>query len=296
MKGLLVHVHPVFKLFTLLVMMLFVLTVTMVVGIGVAIPFTGFDAIVSAFQAGATAVENISFLRYFQVLQGLGLFVFPAFVTAWFVSGRPFRFLGFSGGFSFKSGFLLLLGVISAIPMVNYISEFNAGISLPEQWSAIEAWMLAKEEMAAGITNMFVNTDSVAILFLNLVMIALIPAVGEELIFRGVAQRILGDWTDNKHLAVWITAFVFSAIHMQFFGFIPRLLLGVLLGYIYAYSGNIWYAIWAHFVNNGFAVVLYFLAAKGVVNEDVDMIGVDSDPFFFLSLYSCKYCCLFPLF
>jgi membrane protease YdiL (CAAX protease family) len=103
-----------------------------------------------------------------------------------------------------------------------------------------------------------------------LLVVALIPAIGEEFLFRGALMRILGAWIKKPHLVVWITAFIFSAFHFQFYGFFPRLLLGAFLGYVYLYSGNIWVPITAHFLNNGLAVVMEYLSKNNVVqfNEE----------------------------
>lgn len=275
-KGLLEQVHPVFKLISLIVIMLFTLALTMLVGAGVAIPFWGMDTVSEGFQNIQFTEDSLPFLRYFQILQGLGLFVFPALLTAWLISRNPMKYLGATKGCNHRSMLVLMGGIILLIPLINYIGVLNESMNLPDSLESIEAWMRSKEDMAKELTNLFVGTDSISMLFINIVMIAIIPAVGEELIFRGLIQRIFSVWSRNIHVAVWGTAFVFSAMHLQFYGFIPRLLLGALLGYVYAYSGNIWYAIWVHFINNGFAVILYFLAAREIVPREIDTIGIDS--------------------
>jgi hypothetical protein len=94
---------------------------------------------------------------------------------------------------------------------------------------------------------------------------ALIPAVAEELIFRGVMQRLLGRWLGSPHASIWLTAALFSVLHVQFFGFVPRFLLGVLLGYLYAWSGNILVSIAAHFTQNAGQLLLLWVAQKGYV-------------------------------
>ncbi len=102
----------------------------------------------------------------------------------------------------------------------------------------------------------------------NLLVMALIPALGEELIFRASVQQMLVQWFKKPHVAVIITAVFFSAVHVQFYGFLPRLLLGLLLGYVYFFTGNLWYAILLHFINNAFTVCIYFMAGKGVFNVE----------------------------
>lgn len=90
--------------------------------------------------------------------------------------------------------------------------------------------------------------------FFNILVIALLPAIAEELLFRGAVQRSFNRMFNNPHVAIWLAAFIFSAIHVQFFGFFPRMLLGAAFGYIYLWTGSIWYAMFAHFLNNAAAV------------------------------------------
>lgn len=273
MKGLFEQIHPGLKLISLVVLMLFCLAVTMVIGSVIAVPIVGVDGVLDGLQQISYTKESLPFLRYFQTLQGLGLFVLSGFTAAYLFNSKPLNYIGVNKTSRTLSMSWLLAGIILSIPLVNYIGFVNESMQFPESLGAVEEWMRGKEEVAKHLTELFVSTDSYVILLLNIVMIAAIPAVGEELIFRGIMQRIFKDWSHNIHVAVWAAAFVFSAMHLQFYGFIPRLLLGALLGYIYAYSGNIWYAIWVHFINNGFAVFLYFLAAKGIVVDDIDSLG-----------------------
>ena len=276
MKGLFEQAHPALKLISLIVLMLFFLVVTILIGAAIAVPFVGFDGVAHLLQDISYTEDSLPFLRYFQTLQGLGLFVVPACVAAYLFSQKPWRYLGADRGCQRTSLLWLLGGILLAIPLVNFIGVWNDGMQLPDSWAAVETWMRDKEEVAKGLTELFVSTESFAVLGLNLLMIAVIPALGEELIFRGIFQRVFTQWSKNLHVGVWVAAFVFSAMHMQFYGFVPRLLLGALLGYVYAYSGNIWYAVWVHFINNGFAVVLYFLAAKEVISDQLDTLGTSN--------------------
>jgi hypothetical protein len=118
--------------------------------------------------------------------------------------------------------------------------------------------MKAAEERAAEVTKAFLVMNGIGDLIINLIIIAIIPAIGEELLFRGVLQRQINIWSKNGHLAVWIAAFVFSAIHLQFYGFLPRLILGALFGYFYLWSNNLWVPIIAHFINNASAVMISY--------------------------------------
>ena len=108
-------------------------------------------------------------------------------------------------------------------------------------------------------------------------MIAILPALGEELMFRGVIQRILTNWTKNYHWGIWITAFLFSAMHMQFYGFLPRMALGAMFGYLLVWTGTMWVPILAHFVNNAMGVLGYYFIGKGVISKDVEEWGTGTE-------------------
>ena len=114
-------------------------------------------------------------------------------------------------------------------------------------------------------------------LFINLIMIGLIPAIGEELVFRGVVQKIFSQWSKNVHIGIWSAAFLFSAMHMQFYGFLPRMMLGGLLGYLYVWSGSLWLPIIGHFVNNAGAVLMSYFFQRGDLKLDPDKIGAEND-------------------
>jgi membrane protease YdiL (CAAX protease family) len=113
-------------------------------------------------------------------------------------------------------------------------------------------------------------------LLVNLFMIGILASVGEELIFRGLLQRLLFGLVRNVHVAIIITAILFSAFHFQFFSFLPRLILGLILGYLMFYGRSIWYPILAHFVNNTMGVIYYYFYARGGANDMLEEIGTSS--------------------
>jgi len=141
------------------------------------------------------------------------------------------------------------------------------------------------------LTKLLSSYDSFGEMLLALVIIGVFPAIGEELVFRGLLQHKLQTATKNAHLAIWISAFIFGAFHMQFFGVVPRILLGALFGYIYLYSGNIWYPILAHFVNNGLAVIVMYLGPKYI--DDFDATEVDTAVPVYISIIGLFSCLIF---
>lgn len=158
-----------------------------------------------------------------------------------------------------------------SIPVTTTLTTWNEGMHLGGAFSGIEKWMKELEETAQALTDKMTNVDTIGGLLLNLLVIALIPAVGEEMTFRGVIQQSLTRRM-NPHIAIILSAAIFSFFHFQFFGFFPRLFLGILLGYMFYITGSLWTSILMHFVNNGAAVTLYYLGNIGVI-EDAEHWG-----------------------
>ncbi|MEM9673154.1 MAG: CPBP family intramembrane glutamic endopeptidase [Bacteroidota bacterium] len=163
--------------------------------------------------------------------------------------------------------FLLMVAFMFANSIV---IEWNMNLDFGQLSPAFEEWARGKEEELKELTEYLTRFSSVGGLLVGLVVIAVLPAIGEELVFRGVVQPKLHQLVGNPHLAIWLAAFLFSAIHLQFYGFFPRLLLGALFGYLFYWSGNLWYAIFAHFVNNGFTLVMLYLYQQDVTDLDME--------------------------
>ena len=152
---------------------------------------------------------------------------------------------------------ILALGVMaitSISPLIDVLSTWNQGLQLPESLRSIEDWMINTEKAAEVATNTLLNTDSWGGFFMNIIIIAIMAGIGEELMFRGVIQKILIGWTKNIHLGILYTAIIFSAIHFQFYGFVPRMILGMVLGYLYIWSKSLWVPVIAHAINNALTV------------------------------------------
>ena len=226
---------------------------------------------------------NLSLLKYLQIIQGIGLFILPALLIAiLFFKKGPLQF-GYHESPSFISIFWVLVVVFFGLPVVNQLTAWNISLKLPEFLSGIEEAMKRMEDSAALLTEAFLSTKTIWGLMVNLIMIAVIPAIGEELFFRGILQKFFIDWTKDPLRGIIITAFFFSFFHLQFYGFLPRLYLGVLFGLMYYWSGTIWLPIIAHFINNGAAVIVYFIFGKEVVEQNLDSVGtIENNWFFFI--------------
>tara|TARA_R110002049_G_scaffold305865_1_gene503401 strand:+ start:784 stop:1611 length:828 start_codon:yes stop_codon:yes gene_type:complete len=214
-------------------------------------------------------------LKFIQFFNSLGLFVIPPFLFLRYYKERPIDYLQLNKSVNGRTIFFLLLIYMISIPGMEWLIKFNGQLSLQESLQGVEAWMRNAEDTAKEMTTAFLTMDGIGDLIINLLLIAVIPAIGEELLFRGVLQKQLQGWTKNGHLAVWIAAFVFSAIHLQFYGFLPRLILGALFGYYYLWSNNLWVPIIAHFINNATAVVISY--ATGSTSTDVELEAMNRE-------------------
>jgi membrane protease YdiL (CAAX protease family) len=194
---------------------------------------------------------------------------------AYLCAKAPFSWLQLDKKADWKV-FLWAVGImLVALPAINLLAQWNQQMELPTWLNGLEEWMKNKEAEAEWLTKQFMSATTVSALLVNLFLMAVLPAVSEEITFRGVLQQLLtAPHRLSPHLAIWLTAIIFSAIHMQFYGFVPRMLMGALFGYILVWTGNLWIPILMHFTNNAMAVILYFVALRADLDIDkVDAIG-----------------------
>jgi membrane protease YdiL (CAAX protease family) len=281
-KGLLAEVSPLGRLVLLILISFSGVFFVIILGMLLAVPFFGPEAIKAFLGGGGTQVEgNLNFARYLQILSHLGLFIIPSIVFAWIVGKNPWRYLGTYQSPLLQNIILVVLLMLAALPLVNFLMNLNENMALPEFLHRMEAWMRLKEDRAMAATRLFLEVSGWQALLFNLFMIAVIPAIGEEFVFRGIIQKELGRWSGNVHLAVWLSAALFSAMHLQFFGFFPRLALGVILGYQLALTRNIWVPVFAHFFNNAAAVVIYYLKHNGYITLEIEQVGLGAGAVFY---------------
>lgn len=206
-------------------------------------------------------------LKYFQLIQTIGFFLVPGIFLYWiFSTSKEYYFNAkrFPGLASFA---LIIVAFVVGLPFMNWIIELNKNIELPSGLNGLESNLQNLEDTYAGLTERLLTANNFWQLLFNLFMVTIIPAIGEEFIFRGVFQQLFKEITRNIHISVIITAFIFSAIHGQFYGFVPRFLLGIFFGYLMVWSGTIWLPVFAHMVNNAFAVIAYYYFSKGSVTD-----------------------------
>jgi membrane protease YdiL (CAAX protease family) len=284
----------------------------MVIGGLVSMLLTESSSISEALSADYTNLDGLNSIRILQSFQTLGLFIFPAVLFAFIHTKQPFTFLGFNR-VSLRFLLLSVAFMFIALPGINFLASLNALIPMPQ-------WAIDLELKALEITEALLTTKSFTIFLSNIFVVAVLPALGEELFFRGVMQpfvikllrnsvgflqsfftkllnksfwgilkplitKLLQNsfWTvyhsfsskllQNPFLGIFITAFVFSAIHFQFQGFIPRLALGMMFGYLYLWSGSLWVPIAVHFVNNASATIVFYLIGNGKLPAHTENIG-----------------------
>jgi membrane protease YdiL (CAAX protease family) len=185
---------------------------------------------------------------------------------------------------------LLLMTIIMVFSFMvanTFFIDWNASIKLPESLTWFEQWAEGLEESMKGLTEYLTEFDSAGYFILAIVVIAVIPGVGEELLFRGFLQNILKRIFKNDHIAIWVAAILFSAIHFQFYGFIPRMLLGALFGYLYVWTGNLLIPIVAHFLNNSISLIALYIYQKGLI--DIDVESTEALPTVYVLIFSALF-------
>lgn len=213
-------------------------------------------------------------MKIAQGLSSVMMFVVPPIVY-YFITRKEHQMKDLGFREVVRPWWLLFIGVavmFVSLPVTNQLTAWNEGMSFGSTFAKLEEYMKTLEETAQIATEKMLNVSTFGGLLLNLLIIALIPAVGEEMTFRGVLQQSLTQKM-NPHVAIILSAAIFSFIHFQFYGFLPRMFLGILLGYMFYITNSLWISILMHFANNGTAVVLYYLNYNGIVNIDADHFG-----------------------
>ena len=240
--------------------------------------------LVIALITQGNPLSDINTLKWIQLLQTITLFLLPSLILAYLCAKAPFSWLQLDKKADWKV-FLWAVGImLVALPAINLLAQWNQQMELPTWLSGLEEWMKSKEAEAEWLTKQFMSATTVSALLVNLFLMAVLPAVSEEITFRGVLQQLLTAPHRlsplasrlSPHLAIWCSAILFSAIHMQFYGFVPRMLMGALFGYMLAWTGSLWVPILMHMTNNAVAVILYFVALRADWDmEKVDAIGTN---------------------
>ncbi|MEF9924042.1 MAG: CPBP family intramembrane glutamic endopeptidase [Muribaculaceae bacterium] len=234
-------------------------------------------AIISSLIASIIPMENTTFVKVTMMVQDILVFVVPAAITAVFITATPISFLRLNKKPTWQAIVGVLIIFIVATPVLNVIVSWNESVTLPESMKGVEQWARESEQMAKMLTDSLLKDMSIIDFSVLILLVGVLTGFSEELFFRGLLQRIFLSRPMNAHLAIWLAAFIFSALHFQFFGFVPRLLLGAFFGYLLMWTGSLWVPIIAHMINNSGVVIVQYLTQHKIRAVDVDTIGTTSD-------------------
>jgi len=227
--------------------------------------------IIGSLMCAVLDVNNLNQLKIAQLIMSVFIFIIPPLLFTYLSDNTLYKSLGFKRNIKRQNALLVFLMILFIQPFVAYSIHLNTGfLHFISEWiPSIINSLEQMESHAEEITKTFLQMDTISDLLFNLFLIALIPAIGEEMFFRGVIQKKLQLIITNPHIAIFISAFIFSAIHMQFFGLLPRFVLGIILGYLFYYSANLWMSVLAHFINNALGVLLMYSAFANKLNPDI---------------------------
>lgn len=212
----------------------------------------------------------VNVIRGMQIIQFISLFLIPAFICSRLFSTDTKQYLGLKPPSNIGYFLVAVSVMLLALPFVNFLGELNRNVHFP---AGIANWMKEKEAEAAKSIQALLTRHTIKDLLLNIFCIAGLAAVGEELLFRGLAQRILIKLFKSPWAGIIVSAFIFSTMHLQFYGFVPRLVLGILLGAIYWYSGSLWTAMLAHFLYDAVLIIIVYFNPASLNEENTLNLG-----------------------
>ncbi|MFP4662943.1 MAG: type II CAAX prenyl endopeptidase Rce1 family protein [Bacteroidales bacterium] len=268
-----VNIHPGIRLMIVFTLVFIGLFISQIIS-GIIL----YSATSSELAITEVCIENVNInvLKIVQLINSVFVLLLPAYVVAVISSPDPVYHLKMRRIPGNKEIIFTILWVIASIGLVNLMASWNASLNLPDGMEQIEQMIIRMEESARKLQERMLDAANIGGLLVNIFVLALVPAVCEELLFRGVIQRLLKEWTNNIHIAILVAAILFSFVHFQFYGFLPRLFLGVMFGYLLYWTGSLWVPVIAHFTNNALAAIWYYIYFKS--NESApnpDEFGAD---------------------
>lgn len=230
----------------------------------------GITALAVGFMSKLLTDNIPATLRISAMLQDVFAFIVPAIATAMIVTRRPAELLCIPTRLSLKNIALIIAMLFVSIPLQENIIYWNYHITLPDCLEGFGRAARELEDASFRTMSLLLSNTSIGALILNLLIIGLAAGFSEELLFRGCFQRLLTTGGVNRHVAIWIVAIVFSAMHFQFYGFVPRVLLGAYFGYLLIWTGSIWAPILAHTLNNMMFVIVAWKQVRdgGVITDE----------------------------
>jgi membrane protease YdiL (CAAX protease family) len=257
------QMHPAMQFLVLIGITIGIIIIGNFIAAAIIMASFGMDTLLDVSRLNISSGAALKGLWILQLIgTTLPLLISPIFFS-YIVVREPEDYLKTSFHFPWMLIVVVFLTMILSSPLMEFVGNINQNMNLPQ-------WMRDEENLLQKASDGMLQMKTIWSMFFNLIFIGLITAIAEEFLFRGCLQTIFMRWMKNKHVAIWVTAILFSAFHMEFLGFLPRLLLGLFFGYFVAWSGSIWPAIWAHFVNNGTVVVLTYLYQHKLINLNPD--------------------------
>jgi len=263
-------IHPVIQFLILMGLFVGALLGGVIVSMVLIIVLYGEPTLTQSMAFNTLAPHVVTSIWILQILSTtFPLFVAP-FIFGKMIMDEPGEYL--KPRINIPAIFFLMVIAIMFVssPFMEYIVSLNQKMVLPEALKGVQQWMREKEDLAQKQTEALLQMKTIGNMLFDLLVVGLLTAIAEEFFFRGAMQTIFTRWTKSYHWAIWITAIIFSAIHVEFFGFVPRMVLGVFFGYFVVWSGSIWAAVLGHFINNGSAVVLTYLFQQKIISFDPD--------------------------
>ncbi len=262
--------HPALQFLSFSAICVGFVVVANIIAAVIAIALYGMKSVMAISTGDITAPHIANSLWIIQIIgTTLPIFAAPVFF-AYVIVKEPQDYLKPTTKFPLVLLLLVFCIMFISSPLIEFLSNINARMVLPHFLQGVQDWMREKEDSTEKLMTVMLQMNSFGAMIADVLVIGLLTGIVEEFMFRGVIQTIFTRWTKNKHAAIWITAILFSAFHLEFFGFLPRMFLGALFGYFVAWSGSIWPAVWGHFINNGTAVVATYLFQhkKTTINMD----------------------------
>ncbi len=220
-------------------------------------------------QAPAYSPEDWYKIIILQATGHLFTFLLPSLFYWKLIERKPASAFCLQSRDSYRDLVPIFFLTIVLMPFTGLVAEWNESMILPDSLSGVEEWMKNSESTLARLTEFLLSFHNIPELVIAIFVIAVIPAFGEEVLFRGILQRKLAEHWANVHVGIWASAFLFSAIHFQFYGFLPRLFLGAMFGYLYFWTGRLSMAIFAHFINNAVTVLMMWMYRQQMINLDI---------------------------
>jgi membrane protease YdiL (CAAX protease family) len=245
---------PYHQLFTALLIIVVLGAVLFLSSVYIGSKISGVDVTVLDNITGNLRPAEVSFIKFLLIAQDISFFIIPGMIMlirlnpGYPYTVSPIRLPGATE--------ILMVSILAfcAFPVTGLAGELNSKLLLPDKLHGVGEWIRDKEDYADNMLSLLISSRSLREMWMNIFIVAALPAISEELIFRGILQRIFQNMFRSGHIAVWVTSVIFSTIHFQFYGFLPRLLLGLMFGYLFLWSGSLWLPVIAHFINNAVPV------------------------------------------